>query len=286
MTDVRLPAFSTATPRGLRVGLVSVLVLLAFLLGLLVAWAMVRKRMAQDAQAPPLALAAPVPAAASPMPVPVATPVATDPGSLSAREAVLSGQLAALEARTASLAASADAAGGQATRAEALLTALAARRAIDRGQPLGALEPQLQTRFGTVRPNAVRALEQAARQPVTLEDLRQALESIGPAAASSLGDGWWATARRELRTLVVIRRVDTPSPRPADHLARARRLLDAGQVEAARAEVAQLPGADEAAGWLAAARRYTVARLALDTLESAALTMPPPTTAPMPAAAR
>jgi thioredoxin-like negative regulator of GroEL len=58
---------------------------------------------------------------------------------------------------------------------------------------------------------------------------------------------------------------------PTDRLARARRLLEAGQVEAARAEVARLPGAAQAGNWMAAARRYVVARQALDVIENTAL---------------
>ena len=54
---------------------------------------------------------------------------------------------------------------------------------------------------------------------------------------------------------------------PADRLARARRLLEAGQVEAARAEVERLPGATQASNWMDAARRYIVARKALDILD-------------------
>ncbi len=52
---------------------------------------------------------------------------------------------------------------------------------------------------------------------------------------------------------------------------RARRLLEAGQVEAARAEVARLPGAAQAGNWMDAARRYVLARQALDVIENTAL---------------
>jgi thioredoxin-like negative regulator of GroEL len=70
---------------------------------------------------------------------------------------------------------------------------------------------------------------------------------------------------------VVIRRAGAPSPLPVDGLARARRLLDLGQVEQARAEVARLPGAEAAGGWMDGARRYVLARQALDVLETNAL---------------
>ena len=57
----------------------------------------------------------------------------------------------------------------------------------------------------------------------------------------------------------------------ADRLARARRLLEGGQVEAARAEVARLPGARDDGNWMAAATRYIQARHALDGIENAAI---------------
>ena len=260
-------------PRGVRIGVVSVMVALALLVGLVIGVVLVRRQMARSA-----AGAAPVqlvtaggtePATVAPPPV-----ASVDAVTLSARQTVLAGQIAALESRAAALTATADAAGNQAARAEALLTAVAARRALDRGQGLGGLEPKLIQRFGTTSPRAVAIVRAVARQPVTLEDLRQALDAVGPAAAAGASDGWMAAARREIGTLVVLRRVNTPSPRPVEHLARAHRLLDAGQVEAAEAEVAQLPGADDAASWMAAARRYVLARHALDALENAALSAP------------
>jgi len=58
---------------------------------------------------------------------------------------------------------------------------------------------------------------------------------------------------------------------PNDRLARAHRALDAGQVEAALAEVAHMPGAASADAWIKAARSYVGARQALDLLETAAV---------------
>ena len=196
---------------------------------------------------------------------------AIDPQILGTREAALAGQLASLEARTATVTADAAAAGGQATRAEGLLVAIAARRALDRGLGLGYIEEQLRTRFAAAQPRAVGYVIQASRSPVTLEDLRQGLDAIAPDISTVSSDGWMASLRREVGNLVVLRRAGTPSPLPADRLGRARRLLDGGQVEAARAEIARLPGAGDAANWLAAANRYVVARRALDVIENAAI---------------
>ena len=194
-----------------------------------------------------------------------------DTAVLATREATLAGQLTALEARTAAITTDAAAAGGQATRAEGLLVAFAARRALDRGVGLGYLEEQLRLRFGQAQPRATTTLIQAARQPVTLEDLRQGLDAIAPDITSSTGENWLDTIQHQIDTLIVLRKAGTPSPMPADRLARARRLLSAGQVEAARAEVARLPGASQAGNWMDAARRYVVARQALDVIENTAL---------------
>ena len=267
MTDPR----SVPRPRGLRLGAVSVLVMVVLLLGLFGGILLGRRGVSSTPPAEttgitqPGVSATPLPSNTSP-----ATQSLVDPITLAGREAILASQLAALETRAATLTATAEAAGSQATRAEALLTALAARRALDRGLPLGSIDTQLPQRFGNTR--AVAIVRAAARQPVTLEDLRQALDAIGPAAAAGVSEGWPAAIRRELGTLVVLRRAGTPSPRPVEHLDRARRLLDQGQVEAARAEVALLPG--DAGNWLDAARRYVLARRALDAMEAAALSAP------------
>ena len=196
---------------------------------------------------------------------------ALDPAALASREATLAGQLTALEARTAAVTSDAAMAAAQAGRAEGLMVAFAARRALDRGAGLGYLEEQLRNRFGSVQPRAVAAVIDASRQPVTLEDLRQGLDALAPDISTVSSEGWWASLRRELGGLVVLRQAGTPSPRPADRLARARRLLEGGQVEAARAEVVRLPGAGDAGNWIQAADRYVTARQALDQIESAAI---------------
>ena len=214
---------------------------------------------------------------------PAATP-ALDPTLLATREAALAAQLTSLEARTADVSADAAAARGQASRAEGLLIAFAARRALDRGLGLGYIEEQLRTRFGGVQPRAVIEVIQASRNPVTLEDLRQGLDAIAPDISTVRADNWWNSLRREIDNLVVLRKAGTPSPLPSDRLARAKRLLEGGQVEAARAEVERLPGAGDAANWMTAANRYVGARHALDLIENAAIlgqAAPPP--APPPA---
>src|SRR3546814_12596719 len=71
-------------------------------------------------------------------------------------------------------------ASGNATRAEGLLIAFAARRALDRGLSLGYLEAQLRLRFGDDQPNAVKTIIDTARDPITLEQLRSKLDPMAP----------------------------------------------------------------------------------------------------------
>ncbi|WP_232283411.1 hypothetical protein [Sphingomonas sp. PAMC 26617] len=200
---------------------------------------------------------------------------AIDLAALTGREEQLAAKLAELEARETGIDQDAQQSAAYATRSEGLMVAFAARRALDRGLNLGFLEQQLRKRFGTSQAAAVASITQAARNPVTLEDLRAGLDGVTPELMTGVGSsGWLQSLGREIRNLVVLRRAGTPSPLPIDRIARARRLLEAGQVEAALAEVSRMPGASQATRWTEAARRYIGARHALDTIESAAINAP------------
>lgn len=209
-----------------------------------------------------------------PPPARVPPPAApSDPG-LADRVTVMETRIDAIDARAA-------AARGDADRADGLLVAFAARRALDRGQPLGFLEGMLRERFGGGDAPAVALVIAAAQRPVTLAQLQDGLAALAPMLATARPDeSWWTAAKTELAGLFVVRRADTPSPLPADRLSRANHALEQGQVDAAAAEVARMPGAPRAADWLAAARRYVIARAALDRLETAALLKPRADTAP------
>jgi hypothetical protein len=230
----------------------------------------------------------PRPAVPAPQVQPNATPAlqpASDIATLDAREQLLAGRLDQLQLRIQGLEGSARGAAAYATRAEQLMIAAAARRAIERGLPLGSLETQLRQRFGERHPEAVAAIVRGAAQPVTLEDLRLALNTIAPRLTSGSNDSLWMRVRRMLGDLIVLRQADSPSPRAADRLRRARRVLDEGQVEAALAEVAHMPGVDQAESWITAARRYASARAGLNEIERSAVDALPalPAPAPVPA---
>jgi hypothetical protein len=180
-----------------------------------------------------------------------------------------------LEDRLARLKVEADAASGNAGRAEGLLVAFAARRALDKGESLGYLENQLRLRFGDAQPKAVATIINAAREPVTLPELEATLDDLQPSLVRNAPEShWWIAFMRELRELVVIRRASTPSPLAPPRMERAQRLLSAGKVDGAIAEIEQLPGRAMADRWLQMARRYNEARRALDLIEAAAVLQP------------
>jgi hypothetical protein len=193
-------------------------------------------------------------------------------------------RVTALETRIGQLDIQSREAVGNADRAEGLLVAFAARRALDRGVALGFLEALLRQRFGDSQPQAVGMIISSAREPVTLQELQDGLQQIAP---QLIGAGpeqsWWSAFRAELGTLVTVRREGTPSPEPRERLARAARWLQAGEVAPALAEVLRLPGRGYARDWVTKARRYVGARRALDTIETAALLEPRAAPAPAPA---
>ena len=78
---------------------------------------------------------------------------------------------------------------GFAGRADALVVAFAARRAIDRGVALGYLETLLVERFGAQHQQAVATIITASRQPVRLNDLIAEYETLRPGASARRAAG-------------------------------------------------------------------------------------------------
>lgn len=183
-------------------------------------------------------------------------------------------RIAAAEQRIARLDLQAQAAAGNAARAEGLLIAFSARRALARGNELGFLADQLRLRFGDAMPNAVQTVTAFGKNPVTLDQLVARLDGMAPELAQNNRGFSWEQLRNELSQLFVVRRETTPSPQPRLRLERARLFLQSGRVEAAVAEVRNLPGADSATGWIRDAQRYAEAQNALDLIETAAVLEP------------
>jgi hypothetical protein len=222
----------------------------------------------------PVVLEAPGP---SPSPTPAASETAQAAAAVERVEQTQGGidqRLTAAEQRIARLDLQAQAAVGNAARAEGLLIAFATRRAIERGAELGYLGDQLRLRFGDAQPNSVQTVIEFARDPVTLDVLLARLDGLGPQLATASSQPTLARLRSELASLFVIRRETTPSPQPSRRLDRARMFLETGRVDRAIAEVEQMPGAQNAASWLSDARRYERAQRALDLIETTAVREP------------
>jgi len=184
-------------------------------------------------------------------------------------------RLALLEERFSRIDQAASAASANASRAEALLIALATRRTIDRGEPLGYLEYQLKLRFGGAQSQAVQTIIASAKDPVTLNMLRSRLQAAAPALSGErTNESTWTRVSREFSNLFVVRRASSLAARPLERAERAQVLLTAGRIGDAIAEVERLPGAQDAQDWIASARRYDDAQRALDVIETAAMLQP------------
>ena len=218
-----------------------------------------------QAPAPQQAMLTAKPIVMNPPPArPAATQGATDPEE-AARIATLEQRLSRVENAT-------QRAEGFAGRADALVVAFAARRAIDRGVALGYLENLLVDRFGAQHAAAVSTIITASHQPVRLNDLIAEYDTLGPdLRQGGPQDSWWTNVRRELGTLVEIHPADRPAANPDARYRRAAQRLASGDVDQALAETMRLPGASRAGDWVAKARRYVGAHRALDEIESAAL---------------
>ena len=214
---------------------------------------------------------------------PTSEPTPTPSASQAAQEAVdrvaeqqggLDTRLAAAEQRLARLDLQAQAAAGNTARAEGLLIAFATRRALEKGAELGYLADQLRLRFGDATPNAVDTIIRTSRNPITLDQLIARLEGLSPKLAEPSSQNGFARFGEELSQLFVVRRESAPSPQPQRRLDRARLFLESGRTDSAIAEVRNLPGAENAEGWLRDAERYATLQRSLDLIETAAVLEP------------
>lgn len=181
-------------------------------------------------------------------------------------------RLASIESRLASVENATERAEGSAGRADALVVAFAARRAIDRGVALGYLENLLVDRFGAQHRAAVATVITASHEPVRLDDLITEYETLGPdLRRGGPQDSWWTNVKRELGSLVEVHSADRPASNPESRYERAQQRLASGNVDEALAETMRLPGAQRAGDWISRARRYIAVHRALDEIESAAL---------------
>ncbi len=194
--------------------------------------------------------------------------------SLNSRVTELSDRMTQLDRRSGAALANAD-------RAEGMLLALAARRAIETGRPLGVVEGMLRDRFGRTQPKAVTTLITAAQTPVTLAGLTAEFDRLAPTLREpDAGESFFQGLRRELSGLFIVSRGPERPVSIDDRVAYARARLEMGDVAGALAQVSRLPAAArrDATRWRGQAQTYVSARDALDALETVALLAPPPAT--------
>ena len=207
-------------------------------------------------------------AALTPKPVVVTPDAAANPPASQPQNA----RIAELEARVGRVENATERAEGFAGRADALVVAFAARRAIDRGVALGYLEPLLVDRFGAQHQAAVATIVTASRAPVRLNDLTAEYEALGTELKRGGPDeSWWSGFRREFGSIVEVHSANRPAMNADARYNRALQRLSTGDVDQALAETMRLPGASRAGDWTTKARRYIAAHRALDEVESAAL---------------
>jgi len=194
------------------------------------------------------------------------------PPSSSTLNPAIAEQIGQLQARLQRVESESQEVRGTAGRADALLIAFAARRAIERGVGLGYLEPLLLDRFGADHSQAVATIVSGSRTPLRLTNLIAQYQDLEPALVGPPpNEGLWTGIKRGLSSLVTVRRSDKPSTEPKARYDRALSHLMAGEVDSALAETMRLPGAPRAGDWINSARRYIAVHRALDEIESAAI---------------
>jgi hypothetical protein len=262
MQDTSAP-LTSAPARSRSLGAALAAALVAFLLGAaLVAWLATRGYLA----------------ALVPQPAETPAPPPQQPVSAAAQMAqigTVEGRLAMLEDRISRVDFQTDAAAGNAGRAEGLLIAFAARRMVDRGEPLGHVADQLRLRFTNAQPRAVQTVIDFAANPVTIDGLAARLEALSPElTVTQTDESLWDRARHEVTSLFVVRRDSGALASPTARIDRARVMLTARRIDNAIGEVERLPGANAADTWIADARRFEATQKALDLLETTAMLEP------------
>lgn len=186
----------------------------------------------------------------------------------------LSARLAAEEARDAAVTAAVQ---GAADRAEAMLTVLLLRRAVDEGRPLEGLLPATRRLFEERYASEVAALVALSAAPVTEARLARELGALVDGGPGSARPNWWEALTR--RVEAAFSGGDAAGP-----VARAQAAMRRGDLAGAASALRRSPVAG-VRGWLAAADRLLAARAALSALEGAAAQpLPaPPATTPTPA---
>ncbi len=161
-----------------------------------------------------------------------------------------------------------------ANRAEAMLTLVLVRRAVESGRAFGALDAALRRGFEARYPNAVMSVTALGAAPVTLAGLRRGLSAALPPPGAGTSapvsrQSWWDVLTATLSPKTVAAPIAVTSG-PA---ARASAALARGDIVSAAAEVRRLPPPRSAAvsAWLDSVERLRAGLQGLSTLETASL---------------
>jgi uncharacterized coiled-coil protein SlyX len=166
-----------------------------------------------------------------------------------------------------------------ANRAEAMLTLLLVRRAVESGRPLGTLDPALRRGFEARYPGAVKAVATLGMSPVSVATLQRDFNRLRPLIgvqatpmAQAIRQSWWQILADSLSS-AVSKPLASGAMRPADRAAQA---LARGDPISASAAIRQLPTPRQAAvsAWLDAFERWRSGMQGLATLEAASLLGP------------
>lgn len=196
----------------------------------------------------------------------------TDPTDTTDLPPSTEAHMAKIEEKLAIIDQQADSASTDAARAERMMIAFAARRALERGTPLGYLEGALMRQFGASDPSAVSVVVKAGRMPVTLEQLEEGLDAARSDLITPSGKtGWFGSLWRDVGNIAVIKQEGEDRLSPDQRFDRAKRALERDRVEIAIREVQAMPGSGRAKNWLEKANRYVQTRKALDRLEAITL---------------
>lgn len=169
-----------------------------------------------------------------------------------------------------------------ASQAEAMLLVAKVRDTVQDGKPLGDLGSRLQATFGQTQPQALAAIANGARQPVSNAALLAGFDAIAPKLSPPNGTAW-DRIQYEMRTLFILRSGQAAMTAGAARIERIRAMIVAGDIEEAAKAVRAMPGAALAADWLASANRAIALQRALDALDQAAAIPPAPVLLPSPA---
>ena len=188
-------ASADLAPRGRRGNTTAWIAFVAFVFGLVAMAGLLYRFGDQIGWGPAASAPTPVRAVTAPATAPAPLPARRPPDleTMSQRETVLAAHIAELEARLANVDTSSRVASGFATRAEGLMVAFAARRALDRGLSLGYVEDQLRLRFAAAEPEAVATVSAHLRR--SAPPARRVFARVAPRSLAIRPGSAYADAR-------------------------------------------------------------------------------------------